>query len=282
MVRDMVDARPAVLAYYERHPISADRILAALARRGVPQGRLAPEDLWTLDQDHYGGLDAVAVLARRAGLTPGARVLDVCAGIAGPARVLAHGWGARVTALELSPGRCRDAARLTRAVRLERLVRVVRADVQAMPLRPRAFRAVISQEGLLHVPDKPAALRECARVLVPGGRLVFTDWVATARLGDGARRRLAKDMAAYNLETLHGYRRRLGAAGFGALEVEDVSVDWLAAVRRRRETHRALRAAGAPAPGDTSWGTWDQLHAFFASLLETGQLCGARFSATCA
>ena len=263
----MAGVRPAVLAYYERHPISAAGILALLARRGRAEAHLAPEDLWELDQDHYGGPAAVAVLARRAGL-------------AGPARILAHGFRAHVTALELSPTRCRDAARLTRAVHLERLVRVVRGDVQAMPLRARAFTAVVSQEGLLHVPDKAAALRECARVLVPGGRLVFTDWVATSRLGDGARRRLAEEMAAFRLETADGYARRLGAAGFGALEVDDLAAEWLAVVRRRRATHRALEAAGEAAPGAASWRAWDAVHGFFEGLLESGALAGARFSAT--
>lgn len=36
--------------------------------------------------------------------------------------------------------------------------------------------AVISQEALLHVPDKRAALSEAYRVLKRGGRLAFTDW----------------------------------------------------------------------------------------------------------
>ncbi|HXH84379.1 MAG TPA: SAM-dependent methyltransferase, partial [Candidatus Tectomicrobia bacterium] len=89
-----------VAGYYDRHPISAARVLAAVRRRrGGLDGLVRPEDLFEFDQDHYGGLAAVDVLARRAGIGAGARVLDVCAGLAGPARFLASRRGCRVVAL---------------------------------------------------------------------------------------------------------------------------------------------------------------------------------------
>lgn len=50
----------------------------------------------------------------------------------------------------------------------------VRADVQALPFRDEAFDAIKITEVLEHVPDTAAALRECHRVLRPGGRLVAT------------------------------------------------------------------------------------------------------------
>lgn len=269
-----------VLAYYRDHPISAARILAALGV--VPDRPLAPERLWPFDQDHYGGVGAVAELARRAGVGPGASVLDLGAGLAGPARFLARRHAARVTALELAPGRCRDAVHLNRLTGLTRAVAVVRGDAARLPFRAAVFTAAISQEGLLHVPDKVAALRECARVLVPGGRLALTDWVATPRLGEGERAWLARTMAAVALPTREDYRALLGAAGFVAIELEDLSAEWLAIVRRRREVHRALAAAGAAAPGPAPFEAYDRLHAAFAELLVRGRLAGLRVSATCA
>ena len=49
-----------VSEFYDHHPISEAGVLAALARRGrtIPDG-LTVDDLFELDQDHYGGLAAV-------------------------------------------------------------------------------------------------------------------------------------------------------------------------------------------------------------------------------
>src|SRR5256885_735532 len=92
--------------FYDHHPISEAQVLAALARRrGGDLSRLTPDELFEFDQDHYGGLAAVDALARRAGITAQSRVLDVCAGLAGPARFLASRRGCPVVGLPLPAGR---------------------------------------------------------------------------------------------------------------------------------------------------------------------------------
>src|SRR5262245_63538486 len=102
-----------VVDFYDRHPISEARVLATLRGRGlVPGPGLGPDDLVEFDQDHYGGPGAVDTLARRAGIGAGSRVLDVCAGLAGPARVLAHRRDCRVVACELTRSRAAGGARL--------------------------------------------------------------------------------------------------------------------------------------------------------------------------
>src|SRR5499426_4881301 len=127
---------PLVVDFYRRHPISEGQIVDTLRRRGKDLRRLAPEDLYDLDQDHYGGLEAVETLGRRAGIDASSRVLDVCAGLAGPARFVARRWGARVTGVDLSAERVAGARRLTARVGLARLVTVVRGDAQSLPFGP--------------------------------------------------------------------------------------------------------------------------------------------------
>src|SRR5713226_1144340 len=115
-----------VSEFYDHHPISEARVLAVLARPGLGRsGPLTADDLFEFDQDHYGGLAAVDVLASRAGIRVGSRVLDVCAGLGGPARFLASRRQCRVVALELHHGRASGAARLTRRVGLDGPVTVV-------------------------------------------------------------------------------------------------------------------------------------------------------------
>ena len=78
-----------VVDFYNRHPISEGQIIDALRRQGKDLKWLAPEDLYDFDQDHYGGLEAVVALGRRAGIDASSEVLDVCAGLAGPGRFMA-------------------------------------------------------------------------------------------------------------------------------------------------------------------------------------------------
>src|SRR5215472_2449348 len=81
-----------------------DRIARGLAARGIgPDDAIPPEQLFALDQWHYHGTDAIRDAAAFLGLGPTSRVLDVGAGVGGPARFLAHTVGCSVTALELQP-----------------------------------------------------------------------------------------------------------------------------------------------------------------------------------
>ena len=56
------------------------------------------------------------------------------------------------------------------------------ADLEALPFADHAFDVVIHSDTLEHVPDAMRALRECRRVLSPGGVLVFTVPVIDGRL----------------------------------------------------------------------------------------------------
>src|SRR5207244_11006984 len=148
-----------------------------------------------------------------------------CGGLGGPARFLARRFGCRVVAFERNAGRAAGAARLTRLVRLDRHVVIARADATALPFARARFDACVSQEAFLHIADKATVIGECRRVLRPGGRLAFTDWIAQPRLGDLERARLRDWMAATTLQTPDGYRAMLGRAGLTAVEAHDLADD---------------------------------------------------------
>jgi ubiquinone/menaquinone biosynthesis C-methylase UbiE len=270
-------AGPAI-HFYDRHPIDETHVRSSAARNGV--GRLTADDLFDFDQDHYGGIAAVDALARRAGVTNASRVLDVCAGLAGPARFLATRRGCHVVGVELHAGRAASAARLTRDVGLDTRVRIVRGDALTLPFRAHVFDVCVSQEGLLHIADKAAVLAECRRVLTPGGRLAFTDWIAHGRLGDAERARLHEWMAAATPQSLDSYRTLLGRAGFASVEADDLSHEWRGVLRARLERHRAERPALIARFGAGWTDDYDRLFAFFVGLVEAGKLGGGRFSGT--
>ena len=165
-------------------------------------------------------------------------------------------------------------------MRLHGRVRIVRADATRLPFAAARFDACLSQEALLHIADKAAVLREAHRVLAPGGRLAFTDWVTRPALGDGERRRLEEWMAATTLQSLDGYRSLLGAAGFHAVTAEDLTDSWRAVMRARREAFRAMREEAVAWHGEARYREYDQLYDFFVGLIEAGKLGGGRLSAS--
>ncbi len=55
-------------------------------------------------------------------------------------------------------------------------VRFEQANAQDLPYDDAAFDAVVCQFGLMFFPDKLGAFREAARVLKPGGQLLFSVW----------------------------------------------------------------------------------------------------------
>src|SRR6266511_3364425 len=107
------------ITFYSRHPISSAIILTKLRAARGSLDEVRPEDLFAHDQDHYGGLAANDALAECARIGPGSGVVDLCAGLGGPARYLAHRYGAVVTGIELTPARVAGAAELTRLVGLD-------------------------------------------------------------------------------------------------------------------------------------------------------------------
>ena len=91
-----------VVAFYETHPINEWQILNALKEQGKGMDQLRPPDLFEFDQDHYGGIEAVDSLAERAAIGKSSGVLDLCAGLGGPARYLAWRFNCRVTGVDLT------------------------------------------------------------------------------------------------------------------------------------------------------------------------------------
>jgi len=268
-----------VLAFYSRHPISRDQILASVkASRGHLDG-LMPEDLFAYDQDHYGGLSVVDALAERALIADGSQVADFCAGLAGPARYLAHKYGAIVTCIELNPHRAPGAADLTRRVGLAHRVRVVRGNVMRAPLGAQTMDAVISQEALLHVPDKRAALAEAYRVLKPGGRLAFTDWAAHQRLDAADSESMWRGIAAQSVQSFVSYPQMLREIGFRNVAVEDVTADWGGILEERFAMYRKLRdetqRLGTPSGDDDFYRSYARL----VALVQERTLGGGRFTA---
>jgi sarcosine/dimethylglycine N-methyltransferase len=269
----------SVVHFYETHPINEQQILHDLARDGIALDGLTEAVLQDYDQDHFGGLAAVDVLAEKAGIGRDSHVVDVCSGMGGPARYLAYHRGCRVTGLDITTSRHEGAIRLTRMVKLDHRVDFHLGNALDMPFADATFDVVIGQEAFAHVPDKPRLIAECARVVKPGGAIAFTDILRRSALAPEACERLQREMAFLALGSLEGYGRLLADNGCTVREPDDLGPWWTGILVQRLAMYRGLEATTVAKFGAAHFKRWDDTYAFFVGLFAKGQLTGGRFVA---
>jgi 2-polyprenyl-6-hydroxyphenyl methylase/3-demethylubiquinone-9 3-methyltransferase len=153
---------------------------------GVDRTRPVPPARCSIDNEYYEGIDelwwdtdgpAVVLHAinrprvdfylQALGNLRGRVVLDAGCGGGLVARELAAA-GATVVGMDRSGGSLRVARRAVGTP-----FRPVQGRLERLPFADEAFQVVVAADVLEHVPDLPAATAELARVLAPGGSLVF-------------------------------------------------------------------------------------------------------------
>jgi ubiquinone/menaquinone biosynthesis C-methylase UbiE len=114
-------------------------------------------------------------MARRVALSSPFHVLETAAGTGIVTRALrdAISPGAHLTATDLNAG-MGDIARTK--FRSDERVIFQEADATALPFADASFDVVVCQFGVMFFPDKNKSYREVHRVLVPGGRYLFSVW----------------------------------------------------------------------------------------------------------
>jgi len=159
---------------YAREDVWA-RIESAILSAGKDPDHLSLDDLAPLEEFHIGGRRASVELAEMAGFAPGSRVLDVGAGLGGPARLLAARFGCLVTALDLTPEYCRAAEMLNKATGLTDRVTVRQGSALALPFANGGFDGAWTQHASMNIEDKQRLYAEIRRVLRSGGTFALHD-----------------------------------------------------------------------------------------------------------
>jgi ubiquinone/menaquinone biosynthesis C-methylase UbiE len=265
----------AVERFYDFHPINAKQILDAVAARGIATDAISEEVLQHHDQDHYGGTEATDRLMVEAAVRAEDVVLDVCSGMGGPARYLAWKIGCDVTGLDLTASRVEGATELTRVAGLSGSVRFVHGNARAMPFRDASFTLAVAQESFAHIPDKPRLLAECARVLRPTGRLVFSDILHRGSLSVQDMQRLSEGMTFSEIATLDGYAEQLRLCGMVVVRLVDLTEEWTRILVERRAMYRSLESQTVARLGREHFERYDRAYEHFVGLYQSGVLAGA-------
>ncbi len=224
-----------------------------LNRPGRP---LTPGDLEPYDQLHYLGQRALDHAVERLCVKPGAEVVDIGAGLGGPARYLADRYGCRVTAVELQPELHELSEELTALCGLDDRVRAVRADALTLGGAEwsQRYDHLVSLLAILHIPRREALFGVCRDLLRPQGTFCIEDFYARRPLTDGERSDLAGLVACPYLPEEARYRDDLTRAGFTDVVWTDVTDLWTPWVRDRAEAFRGgyeerVRLHGEPLAG---------------------------------
>jgi SAM-dependent methyltransferase len=120
---------------------------------------------------------ATEAILEAAQLRPGLRVLDLASGVGDPALSIAAevGPSGRVTATDLGPGMISLAEELARKKGITN-IEFREASAESLPFPDASYDVLTCRFGIMFFPDLGKALRECLRVLKPGGRVAFVAW----------------------------------------------------------------------------------------------------------
>ncbi len=166
-------------------------------------------------------------LAERARIPHFARVLDVGCGLGGASLWLARKLDCSVVGITNSPAQVMIARKRARKAGLDHDARFTVMDANRLDLPRESFDVVWVIECSEHLANKPGFIRNCARLLKPGGVLALCAWLAA---DDIAKPELAQLVSGVcrgflcpPLATMRDYTGWMAACGFDQIEAEDLT-----------------------------------------------------------
>lgn len=163
------------------------------------------------------GFTTLAELRRVASelrIGPGDALADLGCGMAGPALWVARETGARLIGVDLSPVAVKQAGARAEELGLAGQANFVVGSFADSGLETDWADGAMSEDALQYAPDKQAAMSEAARILRPGGRLVFTAFELDPKR--------AANLPILGADPVDDYRPAMVKAGFSVEVYEEV------------------------------------------------------------
>lgn len=104
-------------------------------------------------------------------------VLDLATGTGDVAIELSKAKNvSKVDGLDMSIGMVEEGRKKLASKGLDNKIRLSVGDAQSLPFEDNSYDAVTISFGIRNIPDVPKCLKECRRVLKPGGRLIILEF----------------------------------------------------------------------------------------------------------
>lgn len=205
-------------------------------------------------QNSWLTVDELESFGRLLGLGPESRLLDVACGSGGPALHLARGTGCEIVGIELYEEAVESGNRLASEAGLTSRATFSQGDAsRRLPFADATFDTILCIDAINHLPDRGSVLADWARLLTPGGRLLFTDPLTVTGL-------LGSDEAAIRTSIGYGLfaplgenERLLAKAGLTVLRVEDTTASKAEVARRRFDARAQYESELRQIEGDRTF-----------------------------
>ncbi len=217
-------------------PLDKSLPLHALAESApsLPEESVPPLDRLTIRQWLWGpgfhvpgNKEYVLKLVKPFAADPTMSILDVAAGLGGPARAVAEAFGTYVTGLERDPELARRGMEMSVAAGKQKHAPVSVMDPESFELRTGGFDCIYGRGATYMVTDKERFMRVLILGLKQRGQLLLTDYVVEPSLAERPELATWAALQPYppSLWTLRQYVDCLNSLGFDTRISEDISAN---------------------------------------------------------
>jgi SAM-dependent methyltransferase len=196
-------------------------------------------------------------------LNPTSNLLDIACGSGGPSLALAESAGCRVVGLDIEPAGVAHAQGQAAARDLaDRVVFQVVDCAGGLPFADDSFTAVLCVDAASSLPDRAGTVREWARVLGCGGRLLFTDALVLTGEIPKPEVDLRASQGVHLMVAAGWNEAAITAAGLTLLSVDDTTAE-IAAIAGALHDARVRHADALLVDEDADW--YQQRQRFLAT-----------------
>ena len=176
-------------------------------------------------------------------LSSGKALLDIACGSGGPALRIATKTGCSLVGIDLHEQAISTARALAQKQGLgDRAEFQVANASKHLPFPDAHFDAITCVDAINHLPERPRVLADWARILKPGGRLLFTDPITVTGPLTGEEIAVRSSIGFFSFVPADYDRRLLAESGLRLMICEDVTAN-MADLAERRRAARASRGA---------------------------------------
>lgn len=214
----------------------------------------AEGQLWELlmgEQIHIGGLASSEALARFGQIAAGSRGVDFCCcSGAGMRFLLKRKEVAFMAGVDFTSAQVKLGAQRMKAQGVPRSAYQFYQGNAAEPcVKAEAFDFIWGEDAWCYVADKPGLLAQGKRALKPGGKMVFSDWVATDAMTAADAKRFLAFMQFPTFMTVNDYAKALAKEGLSGIKTKVTnyfvpSVKLYATMYTRQHAYDVLRLLG--------------------------------------